>query len=708
MAEEDTNHPPSGDNEEIFDASAAPATHRRQLESSYYSVVSRATADGRLLVNQDTEIFADRPCPEYGNQALGTQAYEAKDTRQAATEQFALLCDWRAMPRVMHIGSYKSVKSPNLMALYDAGLVNWPLEARQKFGFIFERPMGKKLVASPDAQPYRMAEDNIIPLLVEPLLRLLVEFRNVELVHRAINVENIYMTGAEGSERVILGECLSTAPSLRQNPIYETISRAPAQASGRGKGTIMDDLYALGVCVAMVARGENLLVGKSPQDIIHEKIEHGSHVTIIGKQRIPGGLAEFLRGVLNDDMDQRWDLDAAIDWLDGQRHSPKQARVVMKAARPLVFRGQKFWDLRSLAQSFSENVSEAAAEIERDQFYNWVKRNFADKGLNARFERLWENEKEASRERLVSCVCMAMDPLGPVRYKELSVFPDGFGTALSSAVARNTDAHAYGELMQMQLFNLWVSQSFDEVPDATGVLATLEKCRSAMTQRLSGYGLERILYMLNSEAPCMSPMFRNHFVLSAKGVLLALNDIAAGQGERNDSVLDRHITAFISVREPKMIDPYLGYINSRNRGQQVVGIIRSLAAIQRRFAVPPVPALCKWLISLTGPIIELYNDNELRQEITHKVSAMPDNGNLTMLLDAIDDSSLIRKDAQRFAYARQEYAALVAEKYQIEKHLSNRQTFGGATGRQASMLVSCALGAVIIAGYLTLHLIGKF
>ncbi len=707
MAEDDLNPAPSGENEEIFDAGAAPATRHRQLESSYYSVVSRTTADGKVLINQDTEIFTDSPCPEYANALLGTQAYDAKDTRQTATEQFALLCDWRAMPRVMHIGSYKSVKSPNLMALYDAGIVNWPLEGRQKFGFIFEKPMGKKLIGSPDGPPYRIAEDKIIPLLVEPLLRLLVEFRNVELVHRAINMENIYMTGAEGSERVILGECLSTAPSLRQNPIYETISRAPAQASGRGRGTIADDLYALGVCVAMVARGQNLLAGKTPQEIIHDKIEHGSHITIIGKERIPGGLAEFLRGVLNDDTDQRWGLDDAIEWLDGQRHSPKQARVVMKAARPFPFHGQKFWDLRSLAQVFSENVSEAATEIEKDQFYNWVKRNFDDKGLYARFERLWENEKEAARERLVACVCMAMDPLGPVRYKELSVFPDGLGMALSCTVARNADAHTYGELIQSQLFNLWVNQSFDNAIDSAGVLAMLEKCRSSVSQRLSGMGLERVLYMLNSEAPCMSPMFKNHFVLSAKGVLLALNDIAAGQGGRNDNVLDRHIAAFISVREPKMIDPYLGYINSRNRGQQVIGVIRSLAAVQRRFAVPPVPALCKWLISLTGPIIELYNDNELKQEITHKISSMPDNGNLTILLDAIDDYSLVRKDAQRFAFARQEYAALVAEKYQIEKQLANRQIFGGATGRQASMLVSCALGAVVIAGYLVLRFMGK-
>ncbi len=703
MAEDESNSESSGQ-EPVSgqgDASAvdSQAANKKRLESSYYSIISRTTADGRLFVNQDSEIFPDRECPAFASGVAGTQAYEAKDRRQTG-EQFALLCDWRAMPRVTHIGSYKAIKSPHLMTLHDAGIVEWPADRSQKFAFIFDKPLGRKIIDAPDAPPYRISEDKIIPVLVEPMIRLLAEFRNVEFVHRAINAENIYMTGAEGAERVVLGECLSTAPSLRQSPLYETIARGAAQPSGRGPGMLVDDLYALGVCVAMVARGMNLLQGKSPRDLIHEKIEHGSYAMIIGKERIPGGLSEFLRGVLSDDPDQRWGIDSALSWLDGQRLSPKQPRVTLKAARPITFHGGKFWDLRSLAQMFSENVSEAADEIEKEQFDVWLKRNFDDKGLEARFGRMWDKEKEASRERLVSCVCMAMDPLGPVRYKGLSIFPEGFGTALSGAVSTGVETQPYGEMIQQQLFNVWISQSFDDVPDAAGLLSTLEKCRSALVQKMPGYGLERVLYMLNVEAPCMSPMFKNHFVLSVRGVLLALEDVS---GSPNDTVLDRHIAAFISVREPKMIDPYFGYVNSQNRGQQVIGIISVLAAIQRRFSAPPVPGLCKWLISLTAPMIDLYNDRDLRQVMTKKVNALQGTGNLTALLDLVDDTNLIRNDAQRFAYARQEYAALVAEKNHIQSLLAKRQYVGAATGRQVAMLVSCALGAMIVAGYLLLR-----
>ena len=694
MAEKEQQQPDS--EEEVVVEEKKP---KKRLESSYYSVVSRVTAEGKLMIGQDTEIFTDKESPAFASP--GTRAYEAKDRRQTG-DQFALICDRESVPRVTHIGSYKGVKSPHILNLHEAGIINWPAEGRQKFAFIFDKPAGRKIIDVPDGQPHKISEDKMIPMLIEPIIRLLMEFRNVDLAHRSINAENIYLTGGEGLERVVLGECLSTAASLRQQPLYETPARAAAQPSGRGPGSITDDLYALGVCVAMIARGENLLRGKSPQQIIHEKIEEGSYATIIGKERIPGGISEFLRGVLSDDEDQRWDIDSVLSWLEGRRLSPKQPRVILKAARPLSFHGQKYWDLRSLAQVFSENIAEAAGEVDKGQFDVWLKRNFEDKALDVRFTRVWDKEKDASRERLVSCICMAMDPLGPIRYKGLSIFPDGFGTALAYTTARGEDTQLYGELLHQQLFNAWVSQSFDEVPDAAGTLGLLEKCRSALTQKMPGYGIERILYMLNVEAPCMSPMLRNHFVLSPGGLLLALEDISRQAG-RPENILDRHMTAFISVREPKMIDPYFGYVNSHSRGQQVVGIVRVLSAIQRRFSVQAVPGVCSWLISLTAPMIDLLNDRDLRQQLTKQVASLQGSGNLTALLDLVDDPLLIRDDAQRFAYAQQEYASLVAEKVQIDNYLRKRQHFGRATGRQVAMMVSCALATMVIAGYVVLR-----
>lgn len=681
------------------EAAGAPKAKKR-FESSYYSVISRTGADGRLMIGQDIEVLLDKECPAFASP--GTRAFEAQDRRQGGG-LFVVICEREALPRVTHIGSYKGIRNQNAMSLVEAGIVNWPGDGRQKFAFVFEKPVGHKLLDTPEGETHKISEDRITSVLIEPVVKLLADFDKVGLIHGAINVENIYITGADGNERVIVGECLSTAPGLRQHPLYEPPTRAAAQPSGRGEGTIMDDLYALGVCVAMVMRGENLLKGKTWQHVIHEKIEEGTYATILGKERLPVGISEFLRGVLSDDVDQRWGLEEALTWLEGRRLSPKQARVTLKAARPLTFHGAKFWDLRSLAQSFAENIGEAIAEVEKGQFEVWLKRNFDDKALELRFNRVWDKEKDAGRNRLISCICMAIDPLGPIRYKGLSLFPSGFGIALSHAMAKGDDIQVYGDLLHQQLFNAWVSQSFEDVPDAAIMLAVLERCRSALTQKMPGYGIERVIYMLNLEAPCLSPLLRNHFVLSPGSLLLALEDNARA-ASRPEALLDRHMIAFISVREPKMIDPFFGYVNSHSRGQQVVGVIRVLASIQRRFSVGNVPALCSWLISMASPIIDMLNDRDLRADMTKRVNALQGSGNIAALLDLVDDPALIRDDAQRFAYAQMEYASLVREKALIKDNLNRgRRNFGKDTGRQVAMLFSCGLSMMVIIGYVVLR-----
>jgi hypothetical protein len=672
-----------------------------QLESSYYTVVSQTLPDGRLLMGQDIELFPTKECPQFASPE--TRAYEAKD-RRVTGEQIVLLCGRSAVPRVTVIGSYKSIKSQNILRLVDAGIVNWAPAGRQRFAFVFEKPAGKKILAAPEGAPHRVAEDKVIQAVIEPAVRALAEFKDMDLPHGAINAENIFIAGTPGMEKIVLGECLSSAPSWRQHPLYEVPQRAVAQAAGRGPGTTSHDLYALGVCVAMMVRGENLLVGKSPEQIIYEKIEQGSYATIIGRERISSGILEFLRGVLNDDEDMRWNVDDAVRWLEGRRHTPKQPRVLLKAARPLVFLEQKYWDLRSLAQSFSEHVPEATSEMEKGQFEIWLKRNFEDKSLEGRFDRVLAKEKEASPEKLISSVCMAIDPHGPIRYKGLSLFPWGIGMALAQALALNQDIQIYGEIISQQLLNNWVSQIFDDVPDAAGILGLLERCRSALAQKMPGYGVERALYMLNMDVVCLSPILQGHFVLTPGNLLLALEDIAKKQN-RPDTILDRHMIAFISVREPKMIDPHFSYVNSYNKGHHLVGVIRTLASIQRRFSTGPVPGVTRWVVSLIAPAVELLHNRDLRQDMIKRVGRIQESGNLAAILEVVDDVMLIRDDAQRFAYAQQEYRALVVEKNNIETMLKKRRNFGLATGRQVAMLLSSITALGIILAYVVMHLL---
>lgn len=671
-------------------------------EAAFYSPAAQS-ADGKVMVGQDIEIYPEKPCDHFAS--YETRAFEAKDRRQTG-DQFAILCGRQTVPRVTNIPSYRNLRSPYIMRLIDAGVVFWKPEARQRFALVFDKPPGKKLLQSAEAQPYKISEDRIVPALIQPAVEALAQFRNAEIVHGGINPENIFVTGSPGAESIILGECLSSAPSFRQHALFETIERGMADRSARGQGTMKDDLYALGICVAMAIRGENLMMGRNARQIIYDKIETGTYSLVIGGgSRLPSGLGEFLRGVLNDDPAQRWDIDDALGWLEGRRLSPKQPRVNVHAARPFIYRDRKFWDLRSVSMAFAEDPADAAAAMEKDQFDLWIKRNFEDKQLNDRIEKVHDREKGGSKERLVSSIIMALDPRGPVRYKNISAYPAGFGAALAGAIARDEDLSSYAEIIQQQFFNNWIQQRYEEVPDAAGLLTAFEKCRGYLTQKIPGYGIERALYTLNKEAACMSPLFKKHFVLGAGSFIMALEAVS-GMSNRPDSVLDRHMIAFLSVREPKLIDPYLGHITSQDRTFQLIGIVRTLAGIQSKFSIPQLPGIGNWLISMINPAIARFNDRDLREEIAKRMNKLVDTGNLQAILELIDDMRIVQDDMARFVMARREFAQLANEKAELENVLKKKKNFGYATGRQVAMLISAGLSVIGIFGYIVFHLAG--
>lgn len=673
---------------------------RQAADDGYY--VTNTGGDNRIMVGPEIEILPAKPLEALAS--FETRAFEARDSHDP-NPQLALLCGRSRGPQITAIGSYKSIKTPHLLKLRAAGVVDWKAEGRQLFALVFDMPPQKRLMQPGAQKSLRITDDRIIPALIEPALSVLSELHAVEMVHGALSPDNIFMAGADGAEVAILGECLTSAGSFRLDPSFETIERAMAQASGRGVGTIRNDLYTLGICVAIALRGFNPLAGKTAERVIYDKIEHGTYACMVGSERISAGMSEFLRGVLHDDDSARWTLDDALRWLEGRRLSAKQPNVTLTASRPFTFRERKFWDLRSLAMSFAAHISDTAAVLEKDHFDLWLKRNFDDRDLEARLDKCRAKEEGSLRERVVASFCMALDPYAPVRYKGLSLFPKGFGTALADAMARDEDTQVYAEVIAMQLFNNWVNQRFEEIPDASAVITQFEKCRNFMAQKMPGYGIERVVYLLNKETVCLSPVLRNYYVLSPGHLLLALEGIAR-TSNRPDHILDRHMVAFLSVREAKMIDPHLGHLISHDRSYQMVGLIRTLAAIQRRFQIAPVPALGNWVISQIEPAIKRFYDADLRQIIKERIAKLNDSGNLMAILELIDTPSLVQEDIQRFAIARREYALLAREASGISHQLQRKNLFGMATGRQVAMLISSVLGMLAILALVFMHFIG--
>lgn len=675
-----------------------------RLESVYYSVVSHTTASGRIIFgNNEIEIFPDKELPEFAT--FGTQAFLAKDI-DSNIEYITMLCRRSYLPRVSSIGSYRNLKNPNILKLMAAGVVNWTPTGRQRFALIFQKPTGRKIVNDSNSHPKPVSSDILMNMVIKPIINILHDLDSIDLVHGSIRLDNIFVTSSEGSENFTLGECLSSAPSLFQHPIYEPAARAMVKAARRGPGTIKDDLYSLGMCVAMLLKGRNFALDKSEAQIISDKIQFGSYASVIGKEAIPTNISEFLRGVLNDDFGERWDIDDCVKWSEGRRINPKPSIEVLASSRPFEFKDKDYFNLRFLANALFENPIEATSELTKSFMLQWLRRNFDDKDLKERFDNVYDKEQTAVSDKYISSICSAIDPFGPVRYKDLYLFPGGFGVALSDAIKNEGNLQTFTELLREQVLTMAVNQISEHIFDAAGLIAMLEKCRISMNQKSKGYGFERALYIANPGLACLSPYFEHHYVLIPGAVLLALEDIS-GNADRPEMLLDRHMIAFISVREPKLIDPFLGYLNSSDEGKRIIGVLRVLNGIQRRFGVTSVPGVTKWIVSLLHNAVENYNDKDLREGIVKEISKVQSEGKLQELVGLVDNMQVVNEDSRRFNNAKIEYKNLMAEKIQIENALSIRSSFGRATGRQVAMIVSSLVALVTIALYSFIYFYSK-
>ena len=112
--------------------------------------------------------------------------------------------------------------------------------------------------------------------------------------------------------------------------------------------------------------------------------------------------------------------------------------------------------------------------------------------------------------------------------------------------------------------------------------------------------------------------------------------------------MDRHIIAFLSVKDRKMIDPYFVELNSQEKYLQILGNLKTLATIQSRSKMEPFPGISAHIAGMLRPVIDRFHDKEMREAVTKKISSLKDKGDLSKI------ASLLKAGLQElpFGYAR--------------------------------------------------------
>ena len=617
--------------------------------------------DQPVDVNNRYQVFPARPIPELDSPSA--RAYEALDRQDSQIRLMALVPLPGIPVRRSEIDEILGHQIPGILALIDTGVAEWPHFGRQALVLLFERPIGGRVVDVFKSDLPDFKKVDVARALVDSVLKGLRQLASRGLVHHAIRPDNLFFMDEEQTQ-IAIGEFVSAPPSFDQPVAFETIERAMAAEPGRGVGNLSDDLYSFGATLAFLVQNQNPVRGMSKEDLILAKIVHSSHQTLVGRHMLTIRFLELIRGLLADDPTQRWGYDEIDQWMNGRRVAPTQSTVV-RAQRPFRFGNVDHIQPRSLAYVMSRRRESAIKLIKDGTLETWVLRGLDDKemasSIRGRVE-FAESEKnpEDKDELLLTRVLLVLDSLAPVSYKTLTFFPGGVGALLAMEMMHDGDIRTLAEALQRDVPQIWFEAQIGGMAQNFGEQTNFQRLRLNLQKMAAGYGLERILYEMNTGLACKSPLLSTAYVSDIEDLLPALND-AERHVDSKQKPIDRHLAAFIAARAGSDTENFIDAFADRDEAVSSMAVLKLYSHLQSRHGPDVLLGLTRWIGGQVGAIIRLYHSRATRQQLESEIPSIVRRGRLPELLAVLDNAELRHNDRTGFTAAVTEFQKAEAE-----------------------------------------------
>ena len=622
------------------------------------------------------------------------KAFQAEDLGAPEHKIFALVCRPELPVRKDHIKARIGVKIEGVLPLADAGVALWPPINRKTMILLYELPLGGRVVQSKTygkVLPEEEAEK--ISKWVRPLLLGISNLSVRGLTHRAIRPDNLFYMDAEKT-KVVWGDCISTPPGYDQPPAFETIETTMCLPEGKGNGLTADDLYAFGATLICLGIGYNPFENASADELLELKLSKGSYATLIGEERVPLALIELFRGLLADNIKQRWDISSTTLWADGRRLTPVQAKAVKTSQRPFLFNNIEYFSYRPLAYAFAKNWDMAIDTIRSEKFLSWIERGFDDKrtadAIRASVDMALVrfSTKEKQDDFFVARTCLLMDPDAPLRVRDCAFMPDALGVMLAVNIGDEKKVK-----MLIGLIATGYLESWHEIHKDMTSEQNIKNMQLILQKPGLGMGIERVLYDLNEGLPCQSPLIAKDYVDEVRDLLPALEEVAKKTNIKSEAI-DRHIAAFIITRFGKKVAEYIAWLNSPKENIVVQGILNIFATLQRMFGPEHLYSLTSWVGSMVAPVIESYHNLEKRQQLEKNLPKIIRKGNFSELCAFLDNKQERLYDINYFEQAKKEYAKLSEEIDFLDGNREKREEEGLMLGNQVAAIVSFGIAVL--------------
>lgn len=627
------------------------------------------------------------------------QAFAAGDVHGSGEGLFALICKPNLPPRAEALTKLTRQRIGGLLSPYGVDTIHWPPDDGERVAIVFPRPGGQRLALNAEGRFDPFSDDRLIHEILPSLVGAVGDMGSRYLAHRAIRADNLFFD-AESARKVTLGECVSAPAGYFQPVLYETIQGGQAMPAGRGPGRAPDDFYALGVLIAVLLFGGDPLAGQDRDGILLRKITQGSCAAIVGNRRVSASMIEVLRGLLCDDLKERWGIADLRAWLSGRRMSPKQVLLPRRASRSISIARRACEMDREVAQALASHWDEGLELASSGELDGWVRRSLGDdeRGKQISAFRLVGTGDSLEADLLLTRAIAVLDPQAPIRFRQVSASLEGLPKVLATGFGDDALLKTVAEMIQTRLPLHWMEMQTVGRAEMLPYKKLYEGLYGFLSNSGFGYGIERCLYEANENWPCMSPVLARYRVSKLDELLPALERVAAGPGGSPETTefVDRHIAAFCWARQKTLPTALFQQLDDRDDlAARRLAKLRLLAEVQATAGPASLPALTRAMTLLLEPVIQSFHNRPFREDLIAQVEAIAAAGDLMALLKALDDSQARRGDQVGFDQARALHQDMTREIAWLDEGGLTDPEFVRNVGRQVAAVVS-TLAAVAV------------
>ncbi len=636
---------------------SAPPTNAGNLYQNEKQTVIRPGQDGILLKNA-FQIVPGARLPAFDTACA--QAFEAIDLG-SSRRCMAMICKPGMPIRANVIKEVASIGITSVCPILEYGPVDWTLSGDKRMAVIIQRPMGEKFLPKDGGAFPKMAEADIIRLIAQPVITAMREFANRKISFRGFRMENLYWEDIS-KQKLVFGEPYTVPAAYLQPASYEPLDAAMCDPAARGEGNIMDDIFSLGVLMLFLAIGKNPVQTMSLDDLINRRIDEGSFNLYAAQFPIPASILEAARGMIVDLEEDRWNMEDVEAWLRGSRQAVRSQRSPRRASRPMTINGKDHLLVSTLTYALSRDWIVGAEIIRNKSLDNWLRRSLTDEKLadevQARINPSGAINKNIPDDVLMARACAALDKDGPLHFRNFTCKVDGIGPALAMAQGDNERTTLISQMITSRLPLIWLELQAKKNKSLYDLQARFENMPSLLSHKQPGFGLERCIYELNPDIPCLSPALKDNYITTPEQLLQVFNKMG-NRSDRPAVPFDRHTAAFVGARMSEVKDGDL-----RNMGppadqvHQTVAMLHLLAKMQRVYKAREMQGLTQWCLDILRPVLNRFKNVARRKRITESVTAAARSGSVSDLLKFVDNEEERIVDDEMFKRAAMEHAVI--------------------------------------------------